>query len=422
VVHARCAGLDISKKDAKVCVRVGGGGRRKTVETVTTWSSMTSQILALREHLIAERITCAVMEATGAYWKPFYYLLEDAGFEVLLVNSRHVKNLPGRKTDVADATWLAQLGAHGLVRGSCVPPEPIRQLRDLTRTCTAITRERSREAQRLEKLLEDAGIKLSAVASDILSVSGRAMLESLIAGNRDPAALADLAKRLLRSKIAALTEALTGRFTEHHAFLVGVHLDLIDQHTAAIDDITTRIEETIAPFHGFRYLMCTIPGISTRTADVIIVETGADMTRFPTAGQLASWAGTTPGHNESAGKVKSSRTRPGNPYLQGALGAAAKACAQNPTTYLGARYRRIATRRGPQKANVAIQHSMLIAIWHMGTNGCLYDDPGADYLNRLRPQRAKRGPSTNLKRWVTRSPLPTPVDHEPHGNLRVRVH
>src|SRR5882757_3140927 len=219
VVHARCAGLDISKRDAKVCVRIAGAGRRKTVETVTTWSSMTSQILALRDHLIAERITCVVMEATSDYWKPFYYLLEDAGFDVLLVNARHVKNLPGRKTDVADATWLAQLGAHGLVRASFVPPEPIRHLRDLTRARTAITRERSREVQRLEKLLEDAGIKLSAVASDILGVSGRAMLESLIAGNNDPAALAELAKRRLRSKIPALTEALTGRFTEHHAVL-----------------------------------------------------------------------------------------------------------------------------------------------------------------------------------------------------------
>ena len=390
VVHARCAGLDVSKKDAKVCVRVAGAGRRKTVETVTTWSSMTGQILSLREHLVAERITCAVMEATGDYWKPFYYLLEDAGFELLLVNARHVKNLPGRKTDVADATWLAQLGAHGLVRGSFVPPEPIRQLRDLTRARTALTRERSREVQRLEKLLEDAGIKLSAVASDICGVSGRAMLEALIAGNRDPAALADLAKRRLRSKIPALTEALSGRFNDHHAFLARVHLDLIDQHTAAINQIAARIEEAIAPFQGFRDLICTIPGISVVTAEVIIAETGADMTRFPTADHLASWAGTTPGNNESAGKVKSSRTRPGNPYLQGALGAAARACAQNPRTYLGARYRRIAARRGPQKANVAIQHSMLVAIWHMATNGCLYDDPGADYFTRLNPARAKK--------------------------------
>jgi transposase len=389
VVHERCAGLDISKKDAKVCVRLSGAGRGKTTETVTTWGSTTSQVLALRDHLVAERVTCAVMEATGDYWKPFYYLLEDAGFELMLVNAGHVKNLPGRKTDVSDATWLAQLGAHGLVRGSFVPPEPIRQLRDLTRTRTTITRERARETQRLEKLLEDAGIKLSSVASDILGVSGRAMLEAMIAGQSDPAELADLAKRRLRSKIPALTEALTGRFTDHHRFLARVHLDLIDQHTAAVAEITARIEVVIEPFRGFRTLVATIPGIGPLTADVIVAETGADMTRFPTAGHLASWAGTCPGSNESAGRVKSTKTRPGNPYLQGALGAAAMACSQNPNTYLGARYRRIASRRGPQKANVAIQHSMLTAIWHMGRNGTLYDDPGADYFTRLHPDRAK---------------------------------
>lgn len=391
VVHPRCAGMDISKKDAKVCVRVAGAGRRKTVETVTTWSSMTGQILALREHLAAEQVTCVVMEATGDYWKPFYYLLEDLpGVEVMLVNARHVKTVPGRKTDVADATWLAQLGAHGLVKASFVPPEPIRQLRDLTRARTAITRERAREAQRLEKLLEDSGIKLSAVASDILGVSGRAMLAALIAGDRDPVVLADLAKRRLRNKIPELTEALNGRFNEHHAFLTQVHLDLIDRHTEAINQLTARIEVMMEPFQGFHDLICTIPGISTITADVIVAETGADMSRFPTAKHLASWAGTTPGNNESAGKVKSSRSRPGNPYLQGALGAAAMACAQNPRTYYGARYRRIASRRGPKKANVAIQHSMLIAIWHMGTTGTLYDDPGADYFTRLHPNRAKK--------------------------------
>jgi transposase len=391
VVHTRCAGMDISKKDAKVCVRVAGAGRRKTVETVTTWGSMTSQILMLREHLATEQVTCVVMEATGDYWKPFYYLLEDLpGVEVLLVNARHVKTVPGRKTDVADATWLAQLGAHGLVRGSFVPPEPIRQLRDLTRARTAITRERAREAQRLEKLLEDSGIKLSAVASDILGVSGRAMLDALIAGDRDPAALADLAKRRLRNKIPELTEALNGRFNEHHAFLAQVHLDLIDRHTHAIDKLTARIEVMMEPFQGFHDLICTIPGISTITADVIVAETGADMSRFPTAKHLASWAGTTPGTNESAGKVKSSKTRPGNPYLQGALGAAAMACAQNPRNNYGARYRRIASRRGPKKANVAIQRSMLTAIWHMGTTGTLYDDPGADYFTRLNPGRAKK--------------------------------
>lgn len=389
VVHARCAGMDIAKKDAKVCVRVAGKGRRATVETVSTWGSMTNQILALRDHLVDQQVTCVVMEATSDYWKPFYYLLEDAGFEVMLVNARHVRNLPGRKTDVADATWLAQLGAHGLVRGSFVPPEPIRQLRDLTRARTAITRERAREAQRLEKLLEDAGIKLSAVASDILGVCGRAMLERLIAGQRDPAELADLAKRRLRSKIPELTEALEGRFNDHHAFLARVHLDLIDRHTIAIEELTQRIEVVIEAFQVFRDLISTIPGVSTLIADVIVAETGADMSVFPTAKHLASWAGTTPGNNESAGKVKSSRTRPGNPYLQGALGQAAMWAAQNPHTYLGARYRRIASRRGPMRANVAVQHTIMVAIWHMGTTGTLYDDLGGDYFTRLNPERAR---------------------------------
>jgi transposase len=243
--------------------------------------------------------------------------------------------------------------------------------------------------QRLEKLLEDAGIKLSAVASDITGVSGRAMLAAMIDGERDPAVLADLAKRRLRSKIPALTEALTGRFNDHHVFLARLHLDLIDRHTAAIEEITARIEVVMAPFRGFWDLICTIPGIGPLVADVIVAETGADMTRFPTPEHLASWAGTSPGHNESAGRVKSTATRPGNPYLQGALGAAAMACAQNPTTYLGARYRRIASRRGPQKANVAIQRKMLTTIWHMGRNGTFYDDPGADFFTRLHPERAK---------------------------------
>ena len=332
VVHPRCAGVDVSKRDAKVCVRIAGTGRAKAASTVTTWGSVTNQVLALRDHLIAEQVTLVVMEATSDYWKPFFYLLEDGPFEVMLVNARHVKNLPGRKTDVSDAAWLADLGAYGLVRGSFVPPEPIRQLRDLTRTRTTITRDRAREIQRLEKLLEDAGIKLSSVASDITGVSGRAMLAALIAGERDPAQLADLAKRRMRSKIPELTEALTGRFGEHHAFLARLHLDLIDQHTAAVDNLTARIEVLIEPFRGARDLIVTIPGISTGVADVIIAETGADMTRFPSAGHLASWAGTCPGSNESAGRIKSTHTRPGNPYLKGALGIAAMSAARSKGT------------------------------------------------------------------------------------------
>ena len=395
VIHPRCAGLDISKKDAKVCVRIVGSGRRRAIETVTTWGSTSNQILALREHLVSAQVTCVVMEATGDYWKPFYYLLEDlaqtgAGVEVMLVNAREAKNLPGRKTDVADATWLAQLGAHGLVRASFVPPQPIRELRDLTRTRTAITRERSREVQRLEKLLEDAGIKLSSVATDIVGVSGRAMLAALAAGERDPAVLADLAHKRLRTKTPQLVEALTGRFTDHHAFLVRMHLRLIDQHTVAIDELTERIEVVIEPFRGFCDLIASIPGIGTTTAQVITAETGADMTRFPTAGHLASWAGVCPGHHESAGRTKNTHTRPGNPYLKAVLGTAAMNAARNKDSYLAARYRRLAARRGKSKAIVAIQHTILVTIWNMAQTGALYDDLGADYYTRIQPTRTKR--------------------------------
>lgn len=409
VVHPRCAGVDVSKRDAKVCVRVVGAGRSRAKSTVTTWGSVTNQVLALRDHLIAEEVTLVVMEATSDYWKPFYYLLEDGPFEVMLVNARHVKNLPGRKTDVSDAAWLADLGAHGLVRGSFVPPEPIRQLRDLTRTRTTLTCDRAREIQRLEKLLEDAGIKLSSVASDISGVSGRAMLAALIAGERDPVVLADLAKRRMRSKIPELTEALTGRFGEHHAFLAQLHVDLIDQHSAAIDELTARIEVMIEPFRGARDLIVTIPGISTGVADVIIAETGADMARFPTAGHLASWAGTCPGSNESAGRIKSTHTRPGNPYLKGALGIAAMSAARSNGTYLSAKYRRIASRRGPVKALVAIEHAMLIAIWNMLSTGTIYDDPGSDFYSRLNPDKAKNRAVDQLRKMgytVTLDPLP----------------
>lgn len=392
LIHPRCAGLDVSKRDAKVCVRIAGGGRAGTTSTVTTWSAMTNQVLALREHLIGQRVTLVVMEATGAYWKPFYYLLEDGPFELMLVNARHVKNIPGRKSDVSDATWLAQLGAHGLVAGSFVPPPPIRALRDLTRTRTSITRARSAEIQRLEKLLEDAGIKLSSVATDITGVSSRAMLEAMIAGQHDPAVLADLAMRRMRSKIPALTEALTGRFTEHHGFLTRLHLDLIDQHSAAIDELTARIEVVITPFRHVRDLLRTIPGISDGVADVLIAETGADMTRFPSAAHLASWAGTTPGSNESAGRVKSTHTRPGDPYLKAALGIAAMSIARHSPTsgYLGAKYRRVASRRGPIKAIVAIEHAILIAAWNMITTDTTYHDPGADYFIRLNPAKARQ--------------------------------
>ena len=409
IVHPRCAGIDISKRDAKVCVRIASDSGGKAKSTVTTWSSVTNQVLALRDHLIAEQVTLVVMEATSSYWKIYYYLLEDGPFEVVLCNPRHVKNLPGRKTDVSDAAWLAQLGAHGLLRGSFVPPEPIRELRDLTRTRTTLVRERSREIQRLEKLLEDAGIKLSSVATDITGVSGRAMLEALIEGERDPAILAELAQRRLRSKIPELTEALTGRFREHHVFLARLHLvNLIDQHSAAISELTIRIEVVMEPFREARDLIVTIPGISTLIAEVIIAETGGDMNRFPTAGHLASWAGTCPGSNESAGRVKSTHTRPANPYLKGALGVAAMSAAKSHDTYLSAKYRRIASRRGPIKAVVALEHAMLIAIWNMLTTGTTYCDLGGDYYTRLNPDRARNRALDQLRKMgyeVTLTPL-----------------
>ena len=408
VVHPRCAGIDVSKRDAKVCVRIASEGRAKAKSTVTTWGAVTNQVLALCDHLIAEQVTLVVMEATSDYWKPFFYLLEDGPFEVMLVNARHVKNLPGRKTDVSDAAWLAQLGAHGLVRGSFVPPQPVRQLRDLTRTRTIIVRERSREIQRLEKLLEDAGIKLSSVASDLTGVSGRAMLEALIEGVRDPIELADLAKRRMRIEIPQLVEALTGRFNEHHAFLVRLHLNQIDQHNQSIQDLTDRIEVVIEPFRGARDLIVTIPGISTTVADVIIAETGGDMSRFPSAGHLASWAGTCPGSNESAGRIKSTHTRPGNPYLKGALGIAALSAARSKDTYFAAKFRRIASRRGPMKALVALEHAMLIAIWNMVTTGSYFTDPGGDFYSRLDPDKAKNRAIDQLKRMgyaVTLDPL-----------------
>jgi transposase len=388
LMHARCAGIDISKKDAKVCVRVQGHGKSRTTSTVTTWGAMTNQILGLREHLLAESVTCVVMEATGAYWKPFYYLL-DEGLEVMLVNARDARNVPGRKTDVSDAAWLADLGAHGLVRSSFVPPPPIRELRDLTRARTVITRERSREAQRLEKLLEDAGIKLSSVATDITGASSRRMLEALIDGQRDPAAIADLVHWRMRPKIPALIEALTGRFSEHHRFMTRLFLDRIDAHSADIARLDTRIEAAMEPFAAARELLISIPGISRITAEVFIAETGADMTVFPTAGHLASWCGLSPGSNESAGRVKSTKTRPGNSYLKGALGVAALSVIRRKETYFWAKYRRIAARRGPMRALVAVEHAMVIAAWHMLTNGEFYREPGPDYFTRRVPAKAQ---------------------------------
>ncbi|MFF9128572.1 IS110 family transposase, partial [Streptomyces sp. NPDC014889] len=340
-------------------------------------------------------------------WKPFYYLLAE-DLNVILVNARQVKNLPGRKTDVSDAAWLAQLGAHGLVRPSFVPPQPVRELRDLTRARTQMTRERGQIVQRLEKLLEDTGIKLAAVASAIMGVSGRAMLEALISGQRDPQVLAELAKRRLRNKIPELTEALTGRFRAHHAFLTRLHLDHYDQLTDAIGQLDARIEEAMAPFRPALDLLDTIPGINRAVAEVIIAETGGDMNRFASAKHLASWAGVCPGHHESAGRTKSAKVRPGNPYLKGALGLAAFGAARTKDTYLQARYKRLTARRGPLKALVAVEHSIITSIWHMLTDNVPYHELGGTYFTQRDPEHATRRAINALNQLgytVTLNPL-----------------
>lgn len=388
IVHDRAVGMDISKRDAKVCLRVPGKRAGTFTSTVTTWGATTRQILELRDFLEREHVTTVVMEATSDYWKPFFYLLEET-LPVMLVNAKAARNIPGRKTDVSDAAWLAQLGAHGLLRASFVPPEPIRELRDLTRARSIATRDRTREIQRLEKFLEGSGIKLSSVVTDLTGVSSRAMLEALINGERDPEVLAGLARGTLRSKIPELVDALTGRFKAHHAFMARLYLDQIDAQSRIIDALTGRIEEAMTPFRTAREFLATIPGVSFKVAEVIIAETGADMSVFETPGRLASWTGVCPGSNESAGRIKSAHILPGNKYLKAALGTAALSASRSKDTYLAAKYRRIAPRRGPMKAIVAVEHSILTAAWHLLANGECYADPGADHFTRLDPVKAK---------------------------------
>jgi transposase len=388
IVHERAAGLDISKRDAKVCVRMPGTRAGTYISRVTTWGATTQAILELREFLEHEQVTAVVMEATSDYWKPFFYLFEET-LPVMLVNAKAARNIPGRKTDVSDAAWLAQLAAYGLLRGSFVPPEPIRELRDLTRARAIAGRDRTREIQRLEKFLESSGIKLSSVVSDLTGVSSREMLEALISGERDPEVLAGMARGTLRSRIPALVDALTGRFKPHHAFMARLHLDQIDAHTRTIEVLTARIEEAMEPFREAREALATIPGVSLKVAEVIIAETGADMRVFETPARLASWAGVCPSANESAGHIKSAHILPGNKYLKAALGTSALSATRTQGTYLAARYHRIAARRGPMKALVAIEHSILTAAWHMLANGECYTDPGEDHFTRINPSRAK---------------------------------
>ena len=382
VVVLRCSGLDVAKDEVVACVRVpddgaGGKGRRQEIRTFSTF---TRGLEALADWLKDEGVTDVVMEATGQYWKPVWYVLEDRGFDLKLVNARHVKIMPGRKTDVADAAWLAELLEHGLLRSSFVPPPAIRQLRDVTRYRKRLIQEHSSECQRIQKTLEDAGIKLDSVASDVLGVSGRLMLKALVAGERDPEVLAEMAKRRLRSKIPKLREAMHGRFTEHHALLIGVSLDHLEHLEAAIARLDTRVDELIAPFVEARDRLDTITGVGKQAAESIIAEIGVDMSVFPTAAHLCSWAGICPANNVTGGKRRSAKINRGNRWLGEILNQCAWSAAHSRDTYLAAQFWRFARRIGKKKAAVAVSHSILAICWHLLSENCDYDDLGGDYF------------------------------------------
>jgi transposase len=380
VVHPRCCGLDVHKDTVVACLLTPGPGGRPRSE-VRTFGTLTDELLALGDWLAGVGCTHVAMESTGVYWKPIWNLLEGQ-FELLLANAQHIKRVPGRKTDVQDAEWIADLLRHGLLQASFVPDRAQRELRELTRYRLALVRERSREVQRLQKTLEGANIKLGSVASDVLGKSGREILAGLAEGRTDAAALADLAQGQLRKKLPTLERALVGRFGAHQRLLVARQLAHLDELDGLIAEVSAEIAERVRPFEDAVDRLDSSPGVGRVTAEVLVAEIGTDMARFPTDAHLASWAALCPGHHESAGKHTSGKTRKGNRALRTARVEAAKAARRTRGTYLGAQYQRLAARRGPNKATSAVAHSILIVAYHLLKDGGTYADLGADFFDR----------------------------------------
>lgn len=381
----RCAGLDVHVKTVVAALRLSGEAGE-----VRTFGTTTPELLALSAWLTEAGVTHVAMESTGVYWKPVFNILESS-FEVWLVNAQHTKRVPGRKTDVKDAEWLAELLELGLVKPSFIPPPPIRQLRDLTRYRKSLIQQKTAEANRVQKLLEDANVKLGQVATNVLGLSGRRMLRALIAGEREPRVLAELALGKLKQKETELLAALTCRFTEHHAFLLGQLLDHVEELERHIAELDARVGATLAAQGRDAVLrLQTIPGVGQRVAEVLVAEVGTNMDRFPSAANLASWAGMCPGNHETGGKRKSGKTTKGSPWLRTALIEAAWGATRSKSTYLGSQHRRLTRRRGPKKAAVAVGHSILVSAWHLLKERGTYQELGADHFDRQDTERLTR--------------------------------
>lgn len=407
VLYRVCCGLDVHKKTVAACLRVPGSTGARS-EDIRTFGTTTRELLQLADWLAAAGCTHVAMESTGVYWRPVYQILEGP-LEILLVNAQHIKAVPGRKTDIKDCQWIARLLEHGLLRASFVPPAPVRELRELTRYRRQLVQERARETNRVQKVLETANIKLGDVATDVLGASGRAILKALIAGERDAENLAALAQGLLRKKEAQLREALVGRVTAHHSFLLqGLlsHIEFLDQQITHFD---AHIEARTRPFALALERLDTIPGVARRSAEQILAELGDDMGRFPTAAHAASWTGICPGNHESAGKRQSGRTRKGNRWLRATLIECARGAVRTRGSYLAAQYHRIARRRGDKKAIVAVAHSIVVAAWHVLRYGVPYHDLGHDHFDRLDRDRLIRYHTRRLADLGVVLPASAPV-------------